>query len=222
MSGRDQVLGAVRRAVKAGNPTRNDALAQAAIDARLAAKERQIIPERVQLGHQGLVALFVEKAEAAHATVARLDSVDDVPQAVAAYLAEWGLPPEVKIAPDPQLRARSWDGLSVTEGLPGDNEQAAVTGSFRAVAETGTLMLISSPEHPTTLNYLPDNHIVVLRAADVVGAYEDAWDAVRALPGGVPRSVNFVTGPSRTADIEQTLQLGAHGPRRLHILLVGG
>ena len=81
-------------------------------------------------------------------------------------------------------------------------------------------MLLSGPDHPTTLNFLPDTHIVVLRASQVVGPYEDAWARLRAAATAMPRTVNFVTGPSRTADIEQTIQLGAHGPRRLHIVLI--
>jgi L-lactate dehydrogenase complex protein LldG len=98
----------------------------------------------------------------------------------------------------------------------------SVTGAFAAIAETGTLMLLSGPSGPTTLNFLPDNHIVVLRASQLVGAYEEAWGRLRELygPGKLPRTVNLITGPSRTADIEQTIQLGAHGPRRLHILVV--
>ncbi len=94
-----------------------------------------------------------------------------------------------------------------------------MTPAFTAVAETGTLMLRSGPDHPTTLNFLPDTHIVVLRAGQIVGPYEDAWAKLRAA-GDMPRAVNFVSGPSRTADIEQTIQLGAHGPRRLHIVLI--
>jgi L-lactate dehydrogenase complex protein LldG len=65
-----------------------------------------------------------------------------------------------------------------------------------------------------------------LRASRVVGAYEAAWDMMRAewrdpLTGGfLPRNVMLVTGPSRSADIESVLELGAHGPRRLHVVLV--
>ncbi len=83
-------------------------------------------------------------------------------------------------------------------------------------------MLVSGPQSPTTLNFLPETHIAVLRASRMVGPYEDAWERVRALygRGGLPRTVNFITGPSRSADIEQTIQLGAHGPRRLHIVLI--
>ena len=79
---------------------------------------------------------------------------------------------------------------------------------------------ILAPERPTLLAYLPETSVVVVAADWIEPAYEDAWESVRAMPGGVPRSVNFVTGPSRTADIAQQLELGAHGPRRLLILIV--
>ena len=83
-------------------------------------------------------------------------------------------------------------------------------------------MLLSGPDNPTTLNFLPDNHIVVLAAADIVGDYETAWDRLRAAfgKGRMPRLVNMITGPSRSGDIEQKLLLGAHGPRRLHVVIV--
>jgi L-lactate dehydrogenase complex protein LldG len=89
------------------------------------------------------------------------------------------------------------------------------------VAETGTLILTSGPDNPTTLNFLPENHIVILFADDIAGNYEDVWDRLRRMNGSnLPRTVNMITGPSRTGDIEQTIELGAHGPRRLHIMIV--
>ncbi len=82
-------------------------------------------------------------------------------------------------------------------------------------------MLHSGPQTPTTLNFLPENHVVVVRASQVVGAYEEVWDRLRAAnPAALPRTVNMITGPSRTGDIELRLELGAHGPRRLHIVLI--
>jgi L-lactate dehydrogenase complex protein LldG len=84
-------------------------------------------------------------------------------------------------------------------------------------------MLASGAERPTTLNFLPETHIVVLPADRVVGALEQAWARLRGeRRRNMPRTVNFITGPSRSADIEQTLQMGAHGPRRLHIILIDG
>ena len=135
------------------------------------------------------------------------------------------MPANLKVAPEPSLGDIPWSDqptLSVVEGRGEANDLVSVTGAFAGVAETGTLVLLSGPEHPSTLNFLPETHIVVLRDEQLVGSYEDAWARLRARGRGMPRVVNMVTGPSRTADIEQTLQLGAHGPRRLHIVLIDG
>jgi L-lactate dehydrogenase complex protein LldG len=89
-------------------------------------------------------------------------------------------------------------------------------------AETGTIAMVSGPQNPSTLNFLPDNHIVVVSAKDIQGDYEALFARVRFAygKGTMPRTVNFITGPSRSGDIEQTLLLGAHGPRRLHVIVV--
>ena len=88
------------------------------------------------------------------------------------------------------------------------------------MAETGSLVFASGPDNPVTLNFLGETHFAVLRAEDIKGGYEELWAAWRQR-GLTPRTTNFVTGPSRSADIGQTLQLGAHGPVALHIFLVG-
>ena len=130
------------------------------------------------------------------------------------------------MAPDPSLFDVPWRQtpmLEIRRGTPSESDQVSVTSAMAGIAETGTLMMLSGPDHPSTLNFTPDTHIVVLPASRVVGSYEDAWDVLRAkLAGGqLPRTVNHITGPSRSGDIEQTILLGAHGPRRLHIVLVG-
>jgi L-lactate dehydrogenase complex protein LldG len=98
-----------------------------------------------------------------------------------------------------------------------------VSHAFAAVAETGTLVLTSGADNPTTLNFLPDVHIVVVAARDVAPDFESALTRLRGRFGAgvMPRAVNMITGPSRSADIEQTLILGAHGPRKLHVVVVG-
>ncbi|MFQ5773802.1 MAG: lactate utilization protein C [Kiloniellaceae bacterium] len=223
MSGaRERVLGAVRRALKR-DP--DDAAARAAVETRLVAPRRGPVPARAHLPHGEQVDLFEVMAVEQSATVARVPGPRAVPGAVAEYLKVHNLPPKLKLAPDPGLEALPWKRhklLEIATGRGEADDEVSVTGAFAGIAETGTLMLHSGPEGPTTLNFLPDTHIVVLGASQVVGAYEDAWERVRAAYGrGVlPRTVNFITGPSRTADIEQTIQLGAHGPRRLHIVLV--
>jgi L-lactate dehydrogenase complex protein LldG len=206
-----------------------DAAAEAELRARIAAHRRNVIPARAAtLDGPARVDLFVAMAAEAQATIARVGSPTAVPQAVADYLAMENLPAELVIAPDPSLDEIPWATrplLRIRRGgtVPGD--ATTLVPAFAAIAETGTLLLISGSTAPTTLNFLPDTHIVLLRTDQVVASYEDAWDRLRAgqmLPNALPRSVNFITGPSRTADIEQQIVQGMHGPRRLHIVLIEG
>ncbi|HEY3917456.1 MAG TPA: LUD domain-containing protein [Stellaceae bacterium] len=217
---RDQILGDLRAHLGRG---RLDAAAAAEAEARLAAHRRNLVPARAAaLDHAGQVALFIAEAETVDATIARVGSAADVPGAVADYLSRQNLPARLVMAPDPKLESIPWSArpmLELRRGRAEDGDAAGITGAFAAIAETGTLMLVSGPESPTRNNFLPDTHIVVLRASEVVACYEDGWDRLRA-KGAMPRTVNFITGPSRTGDIEQRLVLGAHGPRRLHIVLV--
>jgi L-lactate dehydrogenase complex protein LldG len=161
--------------------------------------------------------------------VTRVAGTEDVPAAVADYLSQHNLPSHLVMTPDPRLDGIPWARRPLLEfrrGRAEDADQVGVTACFAAIAETGTLMLVSGPESPTRNNFLPETHIVVVRSADVAATYEEGWMRLRhakaTAEGGVamPRTVNFITGPSRTGDIEQRLELGAHGPRRLHIVLI--
>jgi L-lactate dehydrogenase complex protein LldG len=179
------------------------------------------------LDRAGRLGLFVEMAKGAAATIARVARMEDVPAAVADFLAAQNLPARLRLAGDPALEGLPWSErplLKLESGPAQASDSASLTPAFAGIAETGTLMLVSGAERPTTLNFLPDNHLVVLREDQLVGPFEDAWDRLRAALGGeaLPRTVNFITGPSRSADIEQQLNMGAHGPRRLHIILVAG
>ncbi len=161
-------------------------------------------------------------AEEVQATVTRVPSIEAVPEAVARYLAAENLPAELVMAPDPGLDDVPWETrplLRIRRGRAEPDDAVSLTPCFAAVAETGTLMLLSGPQTPTTLNFLPDTHIAVVRADQVVATYEDGWDRLR-VGRSLPRVVNFITGPSRTGDIEQRIVLGAHGPRRLHIVVI--
>jgi len=219
---RKQILAAVRRSLKREKP---GAEALAEIEQRLTAPRPGLVPQRAQIPHGEQLNLMVEMLRDLSATVVRLDDAAEVPQAVADYLKNENLPPRLRLAPRDDLRALPWDGqplLEVEEGIAEAEDHTSVTGAFAGVAETGTLVMASGPEAPITLNFLPENHIVVLRASQVTGTYEEAWQRLRATAGQgeMPRAVNMITGPSRTGDIEQTILLGAHGPRRLHVLLV--
>ena len=219
---RDAVLDAIRRGLRRG-PVPADQVV--GLHARLDAHPRHPIPARSRLDHAGQVALFVANLEREYGTVARVPDAGAVPGAVVDYLAAQNLPTEAAIAPHPELREIDWSArplLRLREGRAEASDTVAIQHGFAGVAETGTLMLPSGPDRPTTLNLLAEAAIIVLRADRVVGAYEEAWDLLRAEMGGMPRNVMLVTGPSRSADIEQALELGAHGPRKLHVVLVGG
>jgi L-lactate dehydrogenase complex protein LldG len=214
------ILNAIRRGLRRG-PLPEDQAAM--LRGRLERHPRQLIPARSRLPRAEQIDLFVANVEKEFGTVARVADASDVPAAVADYVAAQNLPGVLVMAPHPELRAIDWSVrplLEIREGRAEGTDMVSVQQGFAAIAETGTLMLPSAAERPTTLNILTDTAIVVLRASRVVGAYEDAWDLLRSDIGVMPRNVMLVTGPSRSADIEQTLELGAHGPRRLHVVLV--
>ncbi|HEV2676852.1 MAG TPA: lactate utilization protein [Aliidongia sp.] len=225
MDARSQILDGIRKSLKRGPLGESAATVPAN---RLAHHAPGLIPARTTaLDAAGLRDLFVQMAEEVQTTVTRVSDAAAVPGAVADYLANHNLPAEITMAPDPALDAYPWVErplLRIRRGRAEDLDQVSVTGAFAAIAETGTLMLTSGADRPTTLNLMPDTHVVVLRADQVVGPYETAWARLRGEQVGnaMPRTVNFITGPSRTGDIEQRIQLGAHGPRRLHIVLVEG
>ncbi|HEV8030434.1 MAG TPA: lactate utilization protein [Stellaceae bacterium] len=220
-SARDAILGGIRRALKRGPLSAETA---SALAERVAVHRRNLVPARAAaLDHTGQVDLFVAMAEEVQTTVARVASDADVPGEVARYLAAENLPAELVMAPDPALAAIPWDSrplLQIRRGRAGAGDAVSLAPCLAAIAETGTLMLVSGPGTPTTLNFLPDTEIIVVRAGQVAASYEDGWDVVRAVPEALPRTINFITGPSRTGDIEQRIQLGAHGPRRLHVVLI--
>ncbi len=220
VSARDDILGDIRRGL------RRDALSAetaASLSERVAAHRRNLIPARAaSLDPAARLDLFVAMAEEVQTSVARIASADEVPAEVARYLAAENLPAELVMAPDASLDAIPWQArplLNFRRGRADSGDAVSLTPCLAAIAETGTLMLVSGAATPTTLNFLPDTHIVVLHAGQVVASYEDGWDLVRA-GGEWPRTINLITGPSRTGDIEQRIQLGAHGPRRLHIVLI--
>jgi L-lactate dehydrogenase complex protein LldG len=144
-----------------------------------------------------------------------------VPEAVSQNLTTNSQKLEVVMAPDPLLDDIDWPAsIKIERRQAGRQDVVSITGVFAAIAETGTLVLLSGAHSPTTLNFLPDVHIVVVRRQQIVTHIEDVWRRIRSELEDMPRTVNLITGPSRTADIEQTIQLGAHGPRSLHVIVV--
>lgn len=221
MAAREEILGRLRAKLGHSSAPNGDSPALKHIEDH----HKNLIPMRGSLDKAQRVDLFVQEATRVNATVVRVGSFDDVPDQVSAYLREHQLPAKIKIAPHHSLKSLDWQqktSLMVDEGRGKGDDGVSVSVAYGGVAETGTLVMSSGPQTPTSLNFLPLDHIVVLEADRIAGDYEAVWERLRAQSGQgkLPRTVNWITGPSRTADIEQTLLLGAHGPQRLHILIV--
>ena len=220
---RAEILANIRRSLGA---TGSERIRNQAVDDRIERAPKGLIPARGQLDAEGRKKLFKERAEAVHTSVIFAPNRDSVPEFVAAYLREKNLPATIRIGSDPYLISMPWENttIEVSHGRSDGKDLNAVSHAIAGVAETGTLVLVAGPENPTTLNFLPDNHIVIVKATDIVGDYENVWKKLRNAygKGEMPRVVNMVTGPSRSGDIEQKLLLGAHGPRNLHIVIVNG
>ncbi len=168
------------------------------------------------------VSRFINKLETVAGTTSRVDSNDQVVAAISAYLQQHAIPLNMVCARSEMLDHLAWpDNFEVAHRKATGKDMTVLTEAYAGVAETGSLVLLSDKHSPTSLNFLPDNYLCVLKREHLVSHIEDVWQRLRQEGAGLPRAVNFITGPSRTADVEQTIQLGAHGPRRLHVLLIG-
>ena len=221
MSVRDEILATIRRSLGVNG---TEAPRRAVVEQRLANAPAGVVPARGQLDAAGRLALFRDEAERVQATVAVVASAADAPAEIARYLRDLNLPATLRMGDDPRLRAMDWSqtAIAMSHGASEGDDLNAVSHAFGAIAETGTLALTAGPDNPTTLNFLADNHIVVLDQKDIAADMESVLARLRAAYGKalMPRVVNFITGPSRSGDIEQKLLLGAHGPRRLHVVVV--
>lgn len=213
MSARADILARLRGAV--AGPDR--VTRQAAAEARLLAAARgpqPVLPPDGRLR-------FQQRAVAQACTVDAVAGWASVPAAVASYLETHDLGTVAVATPD--LAAIDWASAGLRVACRGavDADQVGISGCFCAIAETGTLLLLSGPQTPATVSLLPETHVTLVDSRRIVATMEDAFALLRAEHGQLPRAVNFVSGPSRTGDIEQTIVLGAHGPCRVHLILIG-
>jgi L-lactate dehydrogenase complex protein LldG len=227
-SSRDTVLARVRQALgKSGADPAAMADAQAYLDAHARGPAPAFDADRISR--------FIRRAGDMESTVARVSRRDEIPAAIAAYLDALELAPAFVASLSSQLSSANPHGVCwpefanldwaeaglIVEAQPtvGD-DRLGITGVFCAIAETGTLVVLSGADTPTATTLLPDTHVAIVSANRIVDTMEDAFALVRKERGSVPRAINMISGPSRTGDIEQTIVLGAHGPFRVHILVV--
>ncbi len=215
MSARESILARIR--ARQGKP------------AAQTAAEREAVRSHIQ-SHPGSprpllewdpVARFRERALGLASTVDEVDTLTAVPPAVARYLEASGLPRAAVCWQEFMALDWSGAGIRVEARAARETDLIGITGAFCAIAETGTLMTLSGRDTPATVSLLPETHIAVVRKSRIVRGMEEAWQLMRVELGAPPRAVTFISGPSRTADIEQTVTLGAHGPYRVHVVIAG-
>jgi L-lactate dehydrogenase complex protein LldG len=213
---RKEILARVRKHQGRGASSRPSQAERAAVETYIGAHPRGPLPPV----EDDVVARFRGRAEAMQSTTELVERLTDVPAAAARYLATNGLPKAGCVWP--ALGGLDWAGAGLALEARGaeDRDLVGVTGVFAALAETGTLMVVSGPGTPAAASLLPETHIAVVPVARIVKHMEDGWARARAELGQLPRLVNFISGPSRTGDIDQTIVLGAHGPYRVHMILV--
>ena len=221
-SGRDAVLGKIRAKLSGGTSASQRS---AVVAARLADQPPHVVPQRVQTDAAGLETLFKAHLTSQSAAIVDVTDTAEIPAAIAGWLRSTNLPMRLRMGDDPRLGALPWSNeptLTLERGRAAPSDEVGLTHAISAVAETGTLVLASGTDNPVTVNFLPENHVVIVRAKDIVGPYETAFDRVRALygKGTMPRTLNMISGPSRTGDIGGRLVMGAHGPRRMCVVIV--
>lgn len=221
---RNEILGKIKATL---DPLQNKATRELAASGRVSNPPNHIVPARAQVDRNRKIELFQEMAEEVAATVTCISSLDALPRTVTDYLTRHNLPSRIKTDGNPLIANVDWTSqttLEVKSGKAEDEDLISITVASAGVSETGTSVLTSGPTSPTSLNFLPENHIIILPISRLRGTYEETWECLKTeLPENdktLPRTVNWITGPSRTGDIEQTMQLGIHGPRRLHVVLV--
>ncbi|MEJ2132752.1 MAG: LUD domain-containing protein [Gammaproteobacteria bacterium] len=218
MEAREHILAALVRRLRRGadDPERGG------LESELEHPVSNLIPGRANVSGDDCVRLFEEMARTSLASVQRITALESLPRHVASYLDVCQLPRVLVVSSDPRLDGLDWRraGVEVHSRPVRDGDAAALAPAFCGIAETGTLMFLSGSEHGSASSFLPDHHLVVVWQRDVIGGYEQAWERLRARGGGMPRTVNWVTGPSRSADIELTMLMGAHGPLALHVIVV--
>lgn len=218
MGARENILARIRKAQGRAGP--EPTAAEAAL-VREAIARHEVGPQPPFAHAPDRLAQFRKECDRQSTTHAAVASDRDIPAEVARYLGSLGL--EKRLAGWQEFAALDWAGAGIAfddRPATGD-DKTGLTGCFCAIAETGTTLLLSSPATPKVTALLPETHICVVRAARIVDTMEDSFALLRSEVGDPPRAVFFVSGPSRTADIEQTIVIGAHGPYRVHVIVVG-
>jgi len=212
-SSRQAILDQIRHSLGRGSLP---AAMAAALETRM---QRHCPHLQLQREEGTLVEIFARHAQAVGACVETVRTTAKIPDMIKGYLETQQLPAKVIVTDADLDWLEDTDALSIERRVAGHGDDVVVTGVLAAIAETGTLVIPGRQDRPSSALFLPEHHIVVVRSGQLLYQQEEVWPLLRSSSGEHPRAVHMITGPSKTADIEQTLQQGAHGPRSLYILL---
>jgi L-lactate dehydrogenase complex protein LldG len=215
MSARENILTRIRtNSGKQGATTEQELVAARAV---ISARARGPLPTFAQ--HEP-INHFIEECARLKTTLVEVDTLQDVPVEIARYLSVENL--EKKLTGWAEFSALNWASADIdfANRAANANDLVGLTGCFCAIGETGTLLLLGALATPKVTALLPETHICVVKKSRIVPTMEDAFQLMRDEIGEPPRATFFVSGPSRTADIEQTIVIGAHGPYRVHVVLI--
>jgi L-lactate dehydrogenase complex protein LldG len=222
MSAREQVLAKIGTRLEA-HSSPADRLQK--VDGRLSMHPRNTVPGRGKKSHAELIELFCTMLTAVQGSVSQVESLQQVPETILSYLEQNKLGQAVCLDEEAELLEIPWNtssNLEFTHWVAKRSISVGITSCYGAVAETGSLVACSSSNHAITMNFLAETNIVILDARNLVGVYEEIWDRLRTTSGmRLPRDLTLISGPSCTGDIEMVLEFGAHGPKRLHVIIVG-
>jgi len=206
-SARDEILGRVRSALAGVEPTHEPVVAPSAV-------------QDPAPSHHQVVDLFAERVADYRAVVDRVSAAD-----LPGHLAGLFAPTERVVVP-PGLETDLLNAVPTPvadddlDAADLDTTDAVLTTATVGIAETGTIVLDHGPgQGRRALTLVPDRHVCVVRADQVV---PDVPDAMAPLGGSIAagRPLTWISGPSATSDIELTRVEGVHGPRMLHVVLV--
>ena len=215
MSARENILARIRS--QTGRPGATSDSELAAVRAHIARHERGPLPS---IARHDPVRHFIQECARLDSTLAEVADIAGVPREVARYIAAGSLLP--RCVGWPELALLDWQaaGIQFDDRPATGDDLIGVTGCYCAIGETGTVLLLGAPATPKATALLPETHICIVKKSRMVPTMEDAFALMRGEIGEPPRATFFVSGPSRTADIEQTIVIGAHGPYRVHVILI--
>ncbi len=215
MSARDNILARIRS--QTGKPGATSEVELASVRSHIEQHLRGPVPS---IATHDPARHFIEECARLKSTLAECDDIGDVPREVSRYVAAQSL--ARRCVGWQEFSTLDWlsAGIEFANRTAAPNDLIGITGCYCAIGETGTLLLLSAPATPKATALLPETHICVLKKSRIVPTMEDAFALMRNEIGEPPRATFFVSGPSRTADIEQTIVIGAHGPYRVHVILI--